>query len=315
MIILATTPTEETPEAPEPDVVVPARPRLHFTWIGTDGTEWDLGTGAGDPDAGTVKLARGASGFGLPKPEHWLQQAPTLDGATWSGLRVGPRDVFMPVNVRGADADGMLDLEAAFFAGLDPLLEGQLRATTHRGTSRSIALRYDDGGDVTYDLDPVLIRYASYPLRLVATDPYWSGAEIVWDIPYPTATPSFFTGPPFRLAPSSILGSATVTNPGDVDAFPLWRIDGPFTGFSVGVGDSLVEATVTKTAGEYVEIDMRRDRLTVVDETGEDLRPITTAAAFTPIPPGTSQLATTLLGASAGSTVTLTFTPRHRRAW
>lgn len=305
MIIVAT--STATPEAPTP-LTETARPRLQFTWTGTDGVEWDL-------TSGPIRLARGASGFGLPKPTHWLQEAPTLDGASWQGMRTGPREVFLPVNVRGSDADDMLAIEAAFFAGLDPQGEGVLRATTHRGTFREIRLRYDDGADIGYELDPVLIRYAPYPLRFVAADPYWTGPELVFPIRYPDAIPSFFTGPPFRLAPSQILGAAEIVNPGDVDAFPVWRVDGPFTSFSVGVGDSLVEWATTKAAGEFVEIDMNRDRLTIVDEDGDDIRRRVDVAAFSAIPAGTVMLDAALVTPAPGSAVTLTFTPRYRRAW
>lgn len=318
MIVVVTSPT--TPEVPEvPEVPTPTaadRQWIHFRWTGSDGQVWDLGTGDSPvPDAGRVKLARGASGFGLPKPSHWMRESPTIDGAGWAGMHVGPREVFMPVNIRGASSDGQLDLEAAFFAGVDAAEEGVLRATTHRGAWREIALRYDDGSDVAYELDPVLIKYGAYPLRFLAAQPYWCGDEIEWPIYYPSSTPSFFTGPPFRLAPSSVLGSATVTNPGDVETFATWRIDGPFTSFSVGIGDALVSMTLTKNAGQFVEIDMHRDQLTIVDENGADLRSVADEVAFVPIPKGTSELATTLIGAASGSAVTLTFTPRYRRAW
>jgi hypothetical protein len=82
------------------------------------------------------------------------------------------------------------------------------------------------------------------------------------------------------------------------------------------VGTSLVKVTVTKTAGQWVDIDLRPTKNTVKDETGTDIRSSVTEFANAPIPAGaTVPLAISLNGSGVGSAVDLTFTPQYRSAY
>lgn len=309
IVVPGATPVEETPtpEAIAP-VRVPPRRRVTYTWTGTDGQVWDI-------TDGPVRLAAGASGFGITTPTHWLNESPGVDGAQWQGMHVGPKDIFLPVHVHGGTSENMLDLERAFFAGLNPRLEGTLRATAPDATWREIRARYKEGAEGEYDLDPILMGYAPYPLRLLACDPYWGGPEV--SVTFPFVEPAqFFPGPPFTLLPNSTLDTASVDNPGDEDAFPVWVISGPCTSFRVGVGTAVVAATITLLAGQSVTIDMDPRRLTVTDQAGADRWSTLTDATFDPIPPGVGvPLVTEISGATSSSSVELRFTPRYRRAW
>lgn len=293
-------------EVVEPDAPAGAEPapQLGFTWTGGDGVGWDL-------VRGPAWILSGARGFGMPTPQHWVSQS-LLDGGDWNDLRFPPRDVYMPVELRASD---IIETDRSFFAGLNPRTEGALRVTRPDGTWRELWCRYTEGADGEYELDPMLAGSLVYPIRLIAADPFWRGSPVADRFAYPSATPSFFSGPPFRLAPSNVLGESTVTNAGDVDAYPVARVEGPFTGFSVGVGDALVTMTLTKAAGEWVEIDGNRDRLTILDEQGTDLWDVASDVAFAPIPPGEVTLTTVVSGAAPGTAVTVSFTPRFFRAW
>lgn len=291
----------------EPGGAPPAE-QLGITWVGGDGAAWDL-------CGGPVWLLSGARGFGMPPPVHWTQTLGLLDGASWTGMRIGARDVYLPVEVDTRLTGQMLTTDRSWAAGLDPRTEGVLRVTTPDARSRELRCRYVEGAEGEYDTDPVLLGGATYGLRLVANDPYWRGEPVTARFAYPDAAPSFFTGPPFRLAPSEVLGASTVTNAGDVAATAVWRVDGPFTGFTVGIGDALVTMPLVKPAGGWVEIDMDPSRLTLLDENGTDLWPVADEVVFTPIPPGETTLSTMLTGAAPGSAVQVSFTPRFLRAW
>ena len=288
--------TPSGPGAPTPQ-------QFGFVWTGTDGVEWDL-------VAGPAYILSGARGFGLPTPQHWMKET-LLNGATHTGLRFPARDVYMPVEI---DTDDMLAQDRKFFAGLDPFTEGRLRVTTPDARWRELPCRYVEGAEGEYEGDPLLFKRATYAIRMVAADPFWRGAPVSVSYGYAGGS-SFFDGPPFRLAPSNVLGQGTVVNDGDVSAYATWLLEGPFMGFSVGIGTSLVEMTVTKAAGEWVEIDGNPTRLTIRDETGIDLREQASEVKFASIPPGETTIDTTLNGASTGSRVTVSFVPRYYRAW
>ena len=307
MLLLNPTPT--TPPVVPPSVtptIVPPKNRFIYTWTGTDGSVWDLTTGP-------VQIASGASGFGIPNPTHWWDEAPTVDGAAWQGMRTPGREVFLPIHAKGGD--DQIALERAFFASISPRSEGTLRLTAPDGTWREINLRYVEGAIGEYDIDPVILGYAPYPLRFMAADPYWHGDDIVTT--FVAGTPAaFFPGPPFTIANPNTLNSARVTNPGDQDAYPVWTVTGPCDSFSIGVGTATVDATVTLAAGETIQIDMSPRALTVLDGTGADRWSVLTDAQFSSIPANaTVALTTSVTNAGAGSSVSLAFTPRYSRAW
>ena len=303
MIIVTDNGTVTVPEpsrAPRPS----PKPRLAITWTGADGKEWSLFGGA-------VTLLSGARGFGMPTPQHWRRDN-LLDGAVHAGLRIPPREVYLPVQIRSEE---ILTVDRSFFAGLDPRAQGRLRVTQPGTTWRELVLRYEDGAEGEYVTDPLLAGSANYPIRLMAEDPYWLGEPVVERFSLATATPRFFTGPPFRLAPSEILGRSSLVNDGDVEAFARWRVDGPFSSFTVGIGDALVKYNLPKKAGQWVEIDTAPSAKTITDETGANLWPVADQVSMAPLPPGRVNLTTVVPGASASTAVEVSFTPRYYRAW
>lgn len=306
MIIVTDNGPVDIGEAVEvPASSAPRNQRLGFTWVGHTGDEWDL-------VYGPVGLLSGARGFGLPRPQHWRREN-LLDGAFHTGLRFPARDVFLPVEIR--DRQAILEQERPFFTSLDPRREARLRVTTPDAQWRELVVRYDEGAEGEYEWDPLVRGATAYGLRMTAEDPFWRGSPVVVRSEYPSATPSFFTGPPFRLAPVEVLGNTEVTNPGDVDAYATWRIEGPFSGFSVGIGTALVTMTLAKPPGGWVEIDMSPAAKTIRDEAGANLWSVADDVSMAPLPPGEVQVATTVTGASAGSAVQVSFTPRYFRAW
>jgi hypothetical protein len=266
-----------------------------------------------NPASPVLKL-RGATGTGQAPVEHWWTDAAQLDGSEWDGARIARGSVFLPLRVSGHDSMDFIDKHTAFKRSLDPSQLGSLRVSRPDGTSRTIACRYESGADSAIELDPVMMCRAVYGVTWANAEPFWSGEPVVKEFAYAAAS-SFFPGPPFTLASASTLASATVVNPGDVEAYPVWRVTGPFTGFEVGVGASVVAITLTRTAGQWVEIDMNPRRLTIVDNAGTRRWDAATEAVFEPIPPGEVALTTQVDDPDVGTKVTLSFTPRYREAW
>lgn len=306
---VATTPVEETPELPRPRRPVPEVEALSWRWTTPSGEVWELT----DWRSQIIKL-KGATGAGQSPVEHWWQDSPSIPGSTWNGSRVARGQVFLPLLLRAASSLEFLAVHERFMAALDPQGESVIRVTHPGGSWRETRCRYESGADMAIDIDPVKSRQARYGITWAQPLPFWLGEPVSAEFVY-SAGGAFFPGPPFLLLPSEVLGSAQVTNPGHVEAYPVWRINGPFTSFSLGVGAAQVSGTLTKAAGQWVEIDTDPRALTVLDESGTDRWTSLTAATFDGIPPGLSDLVTSLAGAGAGSSIELEFTPRYRSAW
>lgn len=312
MIIVTTTagpPPVEPPEEPLPVVPEPSVAPLSWRWTTPGGTVWELT----DWSSPVTKL-KGATGAGAAPVEHWWQDAPLVPGSAWDGHRVGRGSLFLPLLLRAESSLEFLELHRLFMAALDPGQESVVRVTAPDGSWREAQCRYSSGADLALDTDPVKLRRAKYGITWEMGVPFWLGEPVVAEFLYSAGT-AFFPGPPFTLGPGQVLGAATVENPGDVEAYPVWRVEGPFTGFTVGVGSSVVSATLTKSAGQWVEVDMDPRRLTVLDEAGVDRWSSLTDATFEGVPPGEVALVTAVPDAGAGSSVSLSFTPRYRSAW
>lgn len=287
------------------------RPKLGASWTSWTGESWEI-TSHRSP----VYALQGATGLGMVDPVHRWSESPTVDGAGWDSARTGPGEVFMPVRVTGGSLEEFLDAHAAFLRSLDPNRTGVLRITRPDATWREVECRYVSGADAQMDLDPLMRRKVVYGVTWATGDPYWRGEPVSQLFENETPAGGFFPGPPFTLGKGATLAGSTTTNPGDVDAYPVWRVNGPFTGFSVGVGASAASVTITKGAGGWVEIDMHPRKLTILDETGVDRWDNITAAEFEGIPPGVEvDVTTAITSPGVGASVSLKYVPRYRRAW
>ena len=210
-----------------------------------------------------------------------------------------------------------LNDDRSFFAGLNPRAEGRLRVTTPTAEWRELVCRYVEGAEGEFDTDPLLVGRAVYPIRMIAADPFWRGTPIVrtYRTQSDTAARPTFPGPPFyRRRADSLDGEGEITNPGDTDAYAVWKITAPFTAFSVGIGDQYVAMTLAKSTG-HVTIDTTGGITTMVDESGANVRTFADDFKSPPIPPGDTTLRLQVTGPGAGSEVEVSFQPRYYRAW
>lgn len=282
-------------------------PRLNLAVIltGVDGSSWDM-------YGGPVRLAKGVR-WGIANPTHWTTEAPGVDGAQYQGFRTGPVDPFWPVVLMEDTSLGWRDTCQAFMAALDPSGEVTMTVLTPDGQARWRKARYVSGFDDAQDRDPLMMRYGTFGLEFLAVDPYWHTDQIA--VPFVAVDPpAFFPGPPWHIGQSSVAnGGAIVSVPGDVAPWPVWTASGPFTGFSAGVGDSVVTYEGSKAAGQQVVIDMRPGSRSVLNEAGGKEWLGLTAATFAELPVGQDvELAVDITGPGSGSSLLLSFLPNFR---
>lgn len=244
------------PSSPAP-VVTFARTALVGTWTGWDGSVWHIT----DPAQGTF-LMPGVRGLDEGPHDRYSDQAPGLAGSLFNGYRATERPVFWPLAVlEESSSEAWVDRDRAFRRTLRPGKTGVWAVTTPQGFTRTLTCRRsnDNSGSQTFDYDPVQNGWATYGIYLVADeDPFWRGTPVTRTWASDGDEVDFFDpdgDPLFWISDGSTVGSASVTNPGDVDAWPVWVVNGPCDSVDLGVGDSVVEVPFEVEDGQRLVID------------------------------------------------------------
>lgn len=332
------------PTPPQPQA--PPRVGLRLSWVGWDGSVWQLN----DPSS-TVRLTRGTRGLGMPTGEHFTSSSPALAGARWRGWRATEREVVWHLWIyhRGDELE-QLEQEHAFWRTMDPRRPGRFVAEAPDASSRSLGLRFVDDGAWAYQLDPLRFGWARYDVTLQAFEqPLWEGDPVVLaplrnplKVNFygggPVDEPGF--GPPFVTTPSSTLQRASITNPGEHDAWPESVVVGPCSDALIGVGGRTIEVPFEVPEGKALVIDsspearwalqgsvqLDADGRLAVDGAGRvvvsdlavpgsagDRRRDLGAVRWAPVPPGTKvPLVARLTGAGAIQTA---LTPLYDRGF
>jgi len=293
--------------------VKPFRPGQN-RWFGWDGSVWDLGDRAG----GVVFADGGASGFHTPPFEHHRTTSPALSGSKWRGVRTEERPVDWNLLVwSDNDSAEWRARDAGFNKTLRPDKTGVWEHTTPDGERRYLTLRYEGGEMVSLEKgDPHKAGYSLYQLQFIAEDPYWHGEEILrsWQPTSGSPGTSFFGtsgGPDFTIVPSSDISSASVPNPGDVSAWPIWTLIGPLTGINIQFnGGTLVAPDVA--AGQTLVINTD-PRVATATRNGADVMGLMDTWDPRALPAGAETgVSVTVSGVG---TVRLSLVPRYYRAW
>lgn len=299
-----------TPGRPSPNPRPVALPGLTMFWEGWDSTLWEL---SGTRSSNGVRLLAGTRGFHFPPKTPFKSVAANAPGSRPRGHRVTDREVMWNLAVyEGGRSQAWLDFDAAWWKTLEYGRTGTWVVTQPNGTSRRLQLSMVDDGFPSVDVDPSLMGWAHYGVTLEATQPFWEGAPIVGGPWSGGSDPGDF---PWHIGSGSTLGSAVMSNPGDVDAYPVWTVEGPTTSVTVGVGSRLITFPSDLAEGESVVIDPRpgpRGK-SVYDNTGARRTSELTVRDFAPIPAGgSSELSLSMVGAGSVSAV---LKPLHFRAW
>jgi len=297
-----------------PPVLPPAPPEkwrgLVVKWTGWDGTEWDLT----DYRSGVFLQNSGVEGLTMPAHTAWTAGSPAVHGQYYRGHVVEPRTVFWPVHIYGDTSEEWLSRNAAFWRTMHPGKYGTWSVTTPGGSQRTLSCRFVDDGGHSYGLDPSMAGWASYAVSLIADQPFWLGEpqRRTWAQSDPV---DFFgglaKGPPFRISSGSQLATATITNEGDVEAWPVWTIRGPATSVTVGVDGRTVQWSITLAEGDTLVIDTD-PTVQCAWLNGVDVTAQLGTASFAPIPAGEDRpLSLTMAGTGS---VQAEITPRYYMA-
>lgn len=290
---------------------------INHRWTGWDATVVDL-TGI---ESGVRLENLGVEGLGSSEATDFTRRSPALDGQTLVGSAESPRDVFWPLIISATASQTWQEVQAAFFRTLRRGHYGVWRVTAPDDTYRELTCRFVTDGPASYANDPSFREVEVAGIVLIADDPWWHGPAESQTFQTAEDALPFFAPPGdnhvFNLLSSNTVASATITNPGDVDAWPVWQIAAPATAFSVGVDDAVVSGSVTLTGSEYLIIDSHPARQLIQKHDGGTVTTIPwsslTSVEFAKVPAGESvDLAVTLNGAGS---VTATVDPLYYRAW
>ncbi|GAB3622587.1 hypothetical protein GCM10027418_06690 [Mariniluteicoccus endophyticus] len=221
----------------------PTLPVARSEWQGL-GVEWRSDNGdVFDLVGRGIALRRaGVEGLLMPKVDRRRTTSPGRHGAILRGWRVPPREAFWPLHVwSDISSTDWLAIDRRFWASLHPDIGGWWRITTPGGDYRELRLFYADA-DNALDHDPAAHGWTNYGVTLEAPWPFWQGPVRAQQFAPPTQR-NFFGGgalpvsewtqrgaaAPFWISASQSVIDTTVTNPGDLPAWPTWRIHGPFT--------------------------------------------------------------------------------------
>lgn len=253
--------------------VDPGRYALEMMWVDGQGVSWPLT----DTDSGLV-LMRGVRGLGAPTFVHYRDELSGTNGSYWRGYRTEAREVFWPLHVfSDGSSQDWVGYNRALWRGLSPSTEGTWVVKHEDGSTRRLRLRYTKGGEEAFDLDPVFFGWATYGIYFQADQPYWEGDPVKrrWE----TTEPTFFFGdddeaPPFYISNPPTPEQATLTNPGDIDTWPVWTLEGPLASAELGVAGRTVSVPFVLGEDDVLVIDTRPTEQTAIlngtiDKTGD----------------------------------------------
>ncbi|WP_374224575.1 hypothetical protein [Micromonospora sp. C51] len=192
---------------------------------------------------------------------------------------------------------------------------GLLTVYRDDASARCIECYYEDGfgGEPGENL-----RFANPALTLFCPDGFWRDVEprhvrreyLAASTPYLDPYPTVTT--------SRVLGDSTVTNPGDVSAWPSWTLTGPateLTATNATTGEAFT-LTYTLTAGQQATITITPDRALVRGPAGQNLIGSLNwpGATLWALQPGLNEVNFSVSGSAAGTAIELSFYPRYETA-
>lgn len=311
---------QAVPRPPRPPVN-PGWDRARVLWRGWDGSEWDLT----DPRGGVFLVRGGMRGLGMPKIEHYRDRSPAVHGAFYRGTSYAPREVFWPVFLyHDGSTREWVERDRAWWDSLHPEHEGVLTVEVPGVSSRSIRVRLEDDDDWVPEVDPAFMGWASYGVRLQADQPLWEGQaapgnEWTADDPVPFHGGKTPGAPVIRISSGRTMAAATLTNPGDVEAWPIWTFNGPTgeAGATATIAGRTVSVALELALGEKVVIDTRPTEQTAFkySATGSitDVFEYVNEIDFAPVPARST--VDLVLTTSGSGRISVDLTPLYLRAW
>lgn len=250
-----------------------------------------------DVSSDTVMLG-GASGFGFPQIEVEYD-AGAGDGSVFRSSRVPFRNLDVPIVIQAPSAVDLDDVCNVLARALSQ--EVKLRLIDNASDSWILRCRHVGGGDFAYGVDNEGERLVTMTLQLRAGQPFWERERRSISVinPAPAGRSDF-----------------TLNNEGSAPAFPLIRVEGPFTGLTIHTPtNGLITVSGTIPAGERVVIDTEMATVTRVNALGVESNlyaSVGPSPDFFSLPAGFSQVGVSLSsGVGASTAILLAHNPRR----
>lgn len=259
---------------------------------------------------GTVRrfnVEPGVFGRFMPPVEVFSTPLLTSGGGRVGKVRDLERVVMFPTWVEGdTDVECHQEIRDWILALHPSRGAGVIRCTAPDGAVRELYECFYTGGwegSETLDMRSRLIMRAVPSFK--AMDPYWYDPVGIGDVFVADEPPLFFPGPPFSFGSSAVIGDGVnATNPGDVESWPVWTIEAPFT--------NVIVENVTTGKTMYVDVELATGWLTidtrtkdVRDDGGNNLYGAVASnvdSSMWSFAPGANELNITATGSQAGVT-------------
>jgi hypothetical protein len=265
---------------------------IGLTYTGWDGSVWDFRTGP-------VRLTTdGLEGLSNLTFNVYTQDTALRDGQFMTGWKAEARELILPLMFgRTGDALEWLALERRWMKLMHPAKPGTLTVTAPDGSARTLDMRFVDDGGASYERDPSKQRLTVYPMRFIADDPWFKGPSFGNVFVAPRPTSSFFGGDvggkatPFVIGPSNRIDTATITNGGDIPAWPKYTLRGPISAFRIALGGGEIAGQFPINAGSTLTIETSPLRQIALMWTPGQAAPVNVTRqlksfGFRPIPEG-----------------------------
>jgi hypothetical protein len=283
---------------------------IEFSWRGVDGSIHDLTHGPLRLTAQALEVLMSLT------VEGSVDELAYVDGQTLSGTKAAATE--FPLQVATAipqeTVQAWTAIDAAWKRSIRAGKYGQLLAAGPGGDVRALTARMKSEKP-GLDHDQSELRRTNLIYVMVADDPWWYGETKSTVFGAHQAPPSFYGprgfGPPFYLAAGSVAGAASVSNPGDEDAWPVWTFYGPTPRFSAVVDGERLAGDFAIRSGDYVTIDTHPTRQAAITADGTDVTDRLSSFGYAPVPPG-DRVPVQVLTYGQGMT-RLDLTPRYER--
>ncbi|MFJ7901889.1 phage tail family protein [Streptomyces sp. NPDC096198] len=314
-----------------PIVGIPPAPDLwghtRVTITGSNGRGQEISlTDFSGRDWPAIFLQDGASGLDMPPMEVFSDDSPNLDGGWFRSTKAGERPIMLPLYLYGVDRRTILKLKRQLSRTLNPK-NGSclLRFTEGDGTSRHITAYYKGGMEGNEGSDSAGFTWCRYGIQLVAFDPWFYGDRDVL-AEWKTGVGKVFlkgAGRPFlplEVSKGTISSQGVpVFNPGDVEAWPVWEIEGPVRSFTIsneagqgfGISPDNPSADLL-SSGQTLTIDTRPGYKTISRNDGENFWPKLDAnPSMFHIPAGESKVNVQMNPGASSAVLRLKLSPRY----
>lgn len=265
-----------------------------------------------DERGGDFRMGAKSRGFGMPPvANQWFEGAG--DGASFRGARVLPRvlDLELKLYARSrAEIEAMISKIARLF---DPR-RGPVRLVAEiDGADWFVDVRREGGGDWEQGVDTDGQTFLKTIVTVKAGDPYWTRVDqesrqiVLGGLGRGLIKSTSLSK--LQVSSTAAFGEVTFENTGDVDAFAIWKLEAPFSGFTLTSPDGEVLEYENAKATGFIEVNMELG--TIVDELGVDKYDgLAPTPRFWAIPEGSSTATVALPDATSVTRVTVIWAPR-----